>query len=201
MMQTVGVGELVAAAARGEQAAWNALVQRYLPLVYSIVRRYRLSDKDAEDVSQTVWLRLVEHLDAIREPKALPGWIATTTRHEVLAVLGAKRRTDPIDPASNWILDLQGNFVDLDDELLRAEAATALRNGLAELEPDQRTLLLLLVKDPPVSYGDISRITGMPVGSIGPTRARCLKKLKATSSVQAFLLPDRMQDRMDGGQR
>ncbi len=201
MMQTVGVGDLVAAAARGEQAAWNALVQRYLPLVYSIIRRYRLSDKDAEDVSQTVWLRLVEHLDAIREPKALPGWIATTTRHEVLAVLGAKRRTDPIDPASNWILDLQGNFVDLDDELLRAEAATALRNGLAELEPDQRTLLLLLVKDPPVSYGDISRITGMPVGSIGPTRARCLKKLKATSSVQAFLLPDRMQDRMDGGQR
>ena len=201
MMQTVGVGELVAAAARGEQTAWTALVQRYLPLVYSIVRRYRLSDKDAEDVSQTVWLRLVEHLDAIREPKALPGWIQTTTRHEVLAVLGAKRRTDPVDPTSNWILDLQGNFVDLDDELLRAEAATALRNGLAELEPEQRTLLLLLVKDPPVSYGDISRITGMPVGSIGPTRARCLKKLKATSSVQAFLRPDGTQDRMDGGQR
>jgi DNA-directed RNA polymerase specialized sigma24 family protein len=118
-----------------------------------------------------------------------------------LAVLGAKRRTDPVDPASSWILDLQGNFVDLDDELLRAEAATALRNGLAELEPDQRMLLLLLVKDPPVSYGDISRITGMPVGSIGPTRARCLKKLKATSSVQAFLRPDVTQDRMDGGQR
>ena len=201
MMQTVGVGELVAAAARGEQSAWTALVQRYLPLVYSIIRRYRLSDKDAEDVSQTVWLCLVEHLDAIREPKALPGWIATTTRHEVLAVLGAKRRTDPMDPTASWLLDLQGNFVDLDDELLRAEAATALRNGLAELEPEQRTLLLLLVKDPPVSYGEISRITGMPVGSIGPTRARCLKKLRATSSVQAFLRPEGMQDRMDGGQR
>jgi RNA polymerase sigma factor (sigma-70 family) len=201
MMQTVGVGELVAAASRGDQSAWTALVERYLPLVYSIVRRYRLSDKDAEDVSQTVWLRLVEHLDAIREPKALPGWIATTTRHEVLAVLGAKRRTDPMDPTGNWLLDVQGNFVDVDDELLRAEAATALRMGLAELEPEQRTLLLLLVKDPPMSYSDISRITGMPVGSIGPTRARCLKKLRATSSVQAFLRPDGMQDRMDGGQR
>jgi len=201
MMQTVGVGELVAAAARGDQSAWTALVERYLPLVYSIVRRFRLSDKDAEDVSQTVWLRLVEHLDAIREPKALPGWIATTTRHEILAVLGAKRRTDPMDPTGSWLLDLQGTFVDLDDELLRAEAASALRNGLAELEPEQRTLLLLLVEDPPVSYGEISRITGMPVGSIGPTRSRCLKKLRATSSVQAFLRPDGMQDRMDGGQR
>ncbi len=201
MMQTVGVDELVAAAAKGDQSAWSVLVERYLPLVYSIVRRYRLSDKDAEDVSQTVWLRLVEHLDAIREPKALPGWIATTTKHEVLAVLGAKRRTDPIDPAATWILDIQGNFKELDDELLRAEAATALRAGLAELEPEHRILLLMLVKDPPVSYGEISSELGIPVGSIGPTRARCLKKLRATQSVQAFLRPDGMQDRMDGGQR
>ena len=96
-MQTVGMGELVAAAAQGDQRAWAALVERYVPLVYSIIRRYRLSDKDAEDVSQTVWLRLVEHLGAIREPQALPGWLATTTRHEALGVLRSKRRTDPVD--------------------------------------------------------------------------------------------------------
>jgi RNA polymerase sigma factor (sigma-70 family) len=190
-LQTVGVGELVAAAARGDQRAWSSLVERYLPLVYSIIRRYRLTDKDAEDVSQTVWLRLVEHLDAIREPEALPGWLATTTRHEALAILRNKRRTDPVDPGASWILDLRVDSPELDGDLLRAETATALRAGLAELAPEHRELLMLLVTDPPISYGDISKLLGMPVGSIGPTRARCLKKLRATTAMQALLGGDR----------
>jgi RNA polymerase sigma factor (sigma-70 family) len=190
-LQTLGVGELVAAAAQGDQRAWSSLVERYLPLVYSIIRRYRLSDKDAEDVSQTVWLRLVEHLDAIREPAALPGWLATTTRHEALGILRNKRRTDPVDPGASWILELRVDSPELDGDLLRAETARALRAGLAELAPEHRELLLLLVTDPPISYGDISRLLGMPVGSIGPTRARCLKKLRATTAVQALLGGDR----------
>jgi RNA polymerase sigma factor (sigma-70 family) len=185
MIQAVDVSDLVAAAAGGDRGAWDGLVERYMPLVLSVVRRYRLNDKDAEDVSQTVWLRLVEHLDKIREPRALPGWISTTTRHEALAVIKAGRRTEPVDLESF----LQYVVVDgplIEDDLLRIERAQALRDGLDELSPDQRRLLLLLVSDPPTSYQDISKHLGMPVGSIGPTRARCLRRLRATPSVQSL---------------
>ena len=84
--------ELVAAAVSGDQAAWNSLVERFAPLVTSVIRRFRLTEGDADDVRQNTWLRLVEHLEGIREPRALPGWIVTTTRNEALRVLSARRR-------------------------------------------------------------------------------------------------------------
>ncbi len=185
MIHAVDVSDLVTAADRGDQEAWNGLVERYMPLVFSVVRRYRLSDKDAEDVSQTVWLRLVEHLNAIKEPRALPAWISTTTRNEALAALRARRRTLPVDLESSWF-QVMVDEPPVDEGVLRVERAQALRDGLNELSAEQRTLLLLLVSDPPSSYEDISRQLGMPIGSIGPTRARCLKKLRATPSMQAL---------------
>src|SRR3954464_15518455 len=90
MPQPPEVEQLVEAARAGDAAAWDALVERYLPLVTAVIRRLRLSASDADDVNQTVWLRLVEHLDGLREPRALPGWLATTARHEGLRML--KRR-------------------------------------------------------------------------------------------------------------
>src|SRR6478736_2129628 len=91
MPQPPEVEQLVEAARAGDAAAWDALVDRFLPLVTAVIRRLRLSPADADDVNQTVWLRLVEHLDGLREPQALPGWLATTARNEGLRLI--KRRS------------------------------------------------------------------------------------------------------------
>jgi RNA polymerase sigma factor (sigma-70 family) len=186
MPEKLAVAELLAGAARGDQTAWDGLVERYMPLVYSIIRRYRLSDQDGADVSQTLWLRLVEHLSEIREPCALPGWIATTTKHEALRVLTAHRRTAPVDPLVAFESE-RTEGPEPDEDLLRAERHQALREGLADLAPRDREFILLLVADPPIPYREISRRLGMPVGSIGPTRARCLGRLRATPAIIDFL--------------
>ena len=133
-----------------------------------------------------VWLRLAENLNAIREPRALPGWISTTTRHEALAVIKTARRSSSVDPGGSWMSAMPTEPAEVDEDLLRAERRQALREGLAELKPEQRQLLLLLASDPPISYEDVSRRLGMPIGSIGPTRARYLKKLRETSAVRSF---------------
>ncbi len=119
------VPQLVTAASRGDQGAWNAIVDRYLPLVYSVTRAYRLARSDAEDVNQTVWLRLVENLDHLREPRALPKWILTTARHECSRLTRAGRREQPVDPLTDRTL---GGAVDdevVEADLLRAEARLA----------------------------------------------------------------------------
>ncbi len=188
MFPTVDLSELMAAAATGDESAWHHIVDTYLPLVRHITRRFRLSDREAEDVSQTIWLRLVEKIDTIREPRALPGWIVTTTRNESLRVLRVRRNAgDPVDPASYGALDLGHDGVGVDEALLRVERQQAVLDGLAELPPAQSRLLQLLVADPPFSYEEIGRMMNMPVGSIGPTRARALAKLRATDSIQRLV--------------
>jgi RNA polymerase sigma factor (sigma-70 family) len=184
--RTYDLVKLVAASADGDADAWNELVRRYAGLVVFVIRHYRLSGADAQDVSQTVWLRLVEHLSNIREPAALPGWLSTTTRHECQRHLRASSRSVSMDPLDMTRL----NAVDGDHvvaELLAAERHQVLRDGLAELAPPQRELLTLLAADPPVAYAEISRILGIPIGSIGPTRSRTLEKLRETKAVQAYL--------------
>src|ERR1700733_8717822 len=95
------VGRLVKERASGSADAWSELVQRYAPLVMSVIRGYRLTAADAQDVSQTVWLRLVENLSSLREPEALPGWLATTTQRECVRQIGRSRRVLPVDPQSD----------------------------------------------------------------------------------------------------
>jgi RNA polymerase sigma factor (sigma-70 family) len=187
MEQTCSVGELVRAARSGDQGSWNDLVDRFLPLVTRLISRFRLYGADAEDVNQTVWLRLVEHLDTIREPEAVPGWIATTTRHECLAVLRRRGKALPVDPTTGSSFDRLPEEEDPCEELLRDERHRALRAGLAELPEDRRALLLLLLEDPPPSYAEISRRLGMPIGSIGPTRARALDHLRTTGALHSLL--------------
>ena len=176
--------ELVAAAVSGNRAAWNRLVERFSPLGTSVIRRFRLTESDADDVRQNTWLRLVEHLEGIREPRALPGWITTTTRNEALRTLSARRRVETVDPQIDNRLDTINNE-DVATNLLLAERRQAVLAGLAELRSEHRELLLL-VSDPEISYRQISRRLGMPTGSIGPTRARCLQKLKDTTTMQAL---------------
>ena len=95
------VVDLVTRARDGDKDAWDELVERYAPLLWSVCRRYRLSPADAEDVGQSVWLRLVEHLPGLRESAALPGWIATTTQRECYRLLRASSRVEPVDPAES----------------------------------------------------------------------------------------------------
>jgi len=180
------VPRLVAAALDGDQESWNRLVDRYTPLVLSVVRRYRLNGSDAEDVVQTVWLRLVEQLGRIREARALPGWILTTASHECLHVLKGHRRAVPTDLSDEgWPDGAEEPPVDTD--LLVAERHAALLAALAELPERQRGLLLLLLHDPPLSYEEIGRRLGVPVGSIGPTRARALERIRSNAAAQGLL--------------
>ncbi|MBG0564654.1 RNA polymerase sigma factor [Actinoplanes aureus] len=177
MVETSTVTALVAAAGEGDAGAWKALVERYAPLVGSVIVRHRLYGADAEDVAQTVWLRLVEHLRDLREPRALPMWLITISRNECVRVLKAGRRLRPVDPTTENDMYL-GEVAEPDQALLDGERNQALLAAFAELSDRHRELLLLLTADPPFSYSEISRRLGVPVGSIGPTRARALRHLR-----------------------
>ena len=186
MDTTDPLAALVHAAREGRQDAWDAIVDRFLPLVGAIIRRHRLSEADGDDVSQTVWLRLVEHLDALREPEALPGWIRTTTRNECLRVLAARGRVQVVDPQEGGSFPDASSDQAVDEELLAAERRQALREALAELPAGRRELLLLLLTDPPLAYEEISARLGLPIGSIGPTRARALEQLRRTRALRGL---------------
>ena len=181
------VAQLVMRARNGNQQAWNTLVDRYASLVWSICRRYRLDRADAEDVAQTVWLRLLDQLGRLREPDALPGWLATTTRRECLQVLDTARRTDTLGLALA-AEDIPGQQpAAAEQELLAAERHAALLAALADLPPHCQRLLALLIQDPPVSYAEISARLGISVGSIGPIRSRCLDKLRRHPALAALI--------------
>jgi RNA polymerase sigma factor (sigma-70 family) len=179
--------DLVARARRGDRQAWNALVKRYTPLVTSICRRHRLGPADAEDVSQSVWLRLVAQLDKLREPAALPGWLATTTRREcgrvAHAVSGSRAVTCALDDQD--IADDRAEGAD--DQLLAAERRAALREALAHLPLVYQQLVAELTADPPTPYAEMSVRLGIPVGSIGPTRSRCLDKIRRYPAIAALI--------------
>jgi RNA polymerase sigma factor (sigma-70 family) len=186
MQETPGVDDLVHAARAGSQDAWNALVDRFLPLVTAVIARYRLSAADADDVNQTVWLRLVENLETIREPRAVPGWLVTTSKNESLRIIRRRGRDTPVDPHGATLDHLGSSTPDLDEELMREEAAQALREAMLELSQARRDLLSLLLADPPLPYEEISRRLGIPIGSIGPTRARALEQLRNTQAMRAL---------------
>ena len=178
---------LVMRADNGDQRAWDALIERYSPLVWSICRRYGLDRADAEDIGQTVWMRLVKQLGNLREPAAIPGWLATTTHREccwVLRTAGSSRATAWAAGAEN-IPDSQSETAE--QELLTAERHAALREAFTSLSPFCQQLMALLIADPPVPYAQISATLGIPVGSIGPARRRCLDKLRCHPAITALM--------------
>ena len=192
------VTDLVTQARNGDKQAWDALVERYAPLIWSICRQHRLDGADAEDVGQSVWLLLVDHLGNLRDPAALPGWLATTTRRECGRVLRAAR--GPLTAGTCRRETLPGEqATTADQELLTAERHAALRQAVLELPPGCQRLIALLTADPPVPYAQISARLGIPVGSIGPTRRRCLDKLRRHPAIAALInagttSPDEMHD-------
>jgi RNA polymerase sigma factor (sigma-70 family) len=181
------VVDLVTRARDGDKTAWDELVERYAPLVWSVCCRYGLDRPDASDVSQSVWLRLVEHLPALREPAALPGWLATTTQRECLRVLRAAQRQERVVRPVEQELAVHEQSAMVEHELLIAERNAALRVAFAELPSRCRRLLSVLMEDPPPRYADVGARLGMPVGAIGPTRARCLGKLRRSPVLAAVI--------------
>jgi len=181
------VTDLVIRARNGDKLAWDALVERYAPLIWSICRRYRLGGADADDVGQSVWVHLVDQLDELGDPAALPGWLAATTRRECARVLRAARgpHTAGQVPDGENVPDEQAAAAE--QELLVAERHAALRQAFMELPPCCQRLIVLLTDDPPVPYTEISARLGIAVGSIGPNRGRCLDKLRRHPVIAALI--------------
>ena len=181
------VRDLVARARSGDRQAWDALIERYAPLIWSICRKYRLGRDDAEDVGQNVWMRLVAQLDKIRNPAALAGWLATTTRRECGRLVRAAQAPGAVvcefDP--EIIPDERAGAVE--QELLAAERQAALREAFAQLPPNGQQLISMLLADPPVPYAEISAQLGIPIGSIGPNRSRYLGKMRRHPAIAALM--------------
>jgi len=175
------VADLVDGARNGDRQAWDALVERYTPLIWSICRRYGISGPAAEDVVQHVWLHLVESLNDLRDPAALPGWISTTTRRECCRI----RRVQGLVADDTQVLENlpDGHAKTVEHELLMAERHATLREAFARLPLPLQRLLALLVADPPVPYAEISARLGIPVGSIGPNRSRSLDRLRRDPAI------------------
>jgi RNA polymerase sigma factor (sigma-70 family) len=183
--------DLVTRAGSGERSAWEALVERYSPLIWSLCRRCQLNRGDIEDVAQAVWLHLVEHLGNLRDPGALPGWLTTTTttQRECYRVLHTKGRpTDGQMPDAEKLPDEQ--IVTAEDELLMAERHAALHRAFMDLPANCQQLLALLITDPPMPYAEISARLGICVGSIGPNRSRCLDRLRRHPAIAALIDAD-----------
>lgn len=178
----------IRAAADGDQRAWNELVRRYSSLITSVARRYRLDPDSIDDVRQVVWMRCYTHLAELRDPAALPGWLRTMAHREALRMANSRRRFTVMDPADlERTLTGGDSAEDPSGGVLRSEAGQAVRDALAELTPEQRRLLIILHSETGLSYQEVSQVLGMPTGSIGPTKARCLVKLRRTAALARYL--------------
>jgi RNA polymerase sigma factor (sigma-70 family) len=181
MEQQTELAELVRAAAAGDQRAWEGLIGRFGGLVWSVARAHGLSRADAADVSQTAWLRLVEHLDRLRDPERVGTWLASTARHEALRTLRRARRQLPVGDDAELDAELERSRPPVDSpeaRMLAAERSDILWRAFAALPSRCQALLRVLMADPPPSYQQVAVAMDMPVGSIGPTRGRCLDRLR-----------------------
>jgi RNA polymerase sigma factor (sigma-70 family) len=174
MCHQSSVADLLLAAGSGNSPAWEELIVRYTGLLRSVVSEFRLQEADMADVVQSTWLRLFTHWSTIREPEKLGGWLSTTARREALALI---RRSQP-EIASQSVGDgLPALDPSPDDVVIVAERRAAVRAAADQLTGRRRILVNALFYQPPHTYEDVSRRTGLPVGSIGPTRVRMLREL------------------------
>jgi RNA polymerase sigma factor (sigma-70 family) len=177
MEAALDAGQLVKRAAAGDRGAWEGLVDKYARLIWAITRDFKLGESDAADVAQATWLRLLEHIDRIEYPDRVGSWIAATARNECLRSLAARKRV--VLAHDEVTLDrVASSDAEVDAGLLAAERAVVVREAVSRLPHRWQQLMELLMSDPPVSYIEISDRLGLPVGSIGPTRRRCLARLQ-----------------------
>lgn len=181
----VSVSDLVRAAGGGDFDAWNELVNRFAGMVWTVARRHRLNSADAADVSQTTWLRLVENLNRIEHPERVGGWLATTARRESLRVLRLADRQVPVAPESFLDLTLD-DPESTEDIVTTAERDRELWQLFSQLPTRCQLILQLLGGDEPMGYAELATVLDMPVGSIGPTRARCLEHLRRWAATKGI---------------
>jgi RNA polymerase sigma factor (sigma-70 family) len=171
------VARLVRRAAEGDRWAWERLVDQYSRLIWAITRDFKLTESDAADVAQVTWLRLLEHIDRLNSPDRVGSWLAATARNECLRSLAARKRV-VLGHDDDVFEGGAAPEPEIDERLLAAENAQMVREALSCLPWRSQRLLELLMADPPASYAEISEQLGLPVGSIGPTRSRCLARLR-----------------------
>jgi RNA polymerase sigma factor (sigma-70 family) len=169
---------LVVQASKGDRLAWEQLVDRYVGLVWRVTGGFRLAESDRADVSQTTWLRLFEHIDRLDDPSRVGAWLATTARRECLRLAALRKRV--VLPHDGDLFEaIEAHQPAVDDRLLSAERAADVRAAIEQLPPHWQSLVKLLMADPPLSYAEISERLGVPIGSIGPTRGRCMERLRS----------------------
>jgi RNA polymerase sigma factor (sigma-70 family) len=169
--------QLVRLAAAGDLGAWEQLVERYGRLIWSITVEFRLVESDAADVTQTTWLRLFEHIGRLEHPDRVASWLAATARHECLRHVAARKRI-VLGHDDDDLTSVVAQVPEVDERLLADERAQVVRTALTRLPKRHQRLLEMLMADPPASYADISDELELPIGSIGPTRGRCLARLR-----------------------
>lgn len=171
------VTRLVRRAANGDHRAWEQLIDKYGRLIWSITTGFKLVESDAADVFQTTWMRLIEHIDRIEHADRVGSWLAATARNECLRLLATRKRLVLVHENDSF----DGPVLhepQVDDALLAAERAEVVREAMTHLPRRWQRLMEMLMSDPPASYAEISDELGLPVGSIGPTRGRCLARLR-----------------------
>jgi RNA polymerase sigma factor (sigma-70 family) len=175
---------LVCAARNGDRTAWSQLFEHFEPVVRGIARSFRLQPADVDDVVQGTWIELLDHIDAIRRPEALPGWLATVTRRRALRTLQVGARECLTDD----LRTLMGSDDDGDPQaqVIAAERQAALADAVAELPDRPRRVMTMLLCDPAIEYHEISTLLSVPIGSIGPTRARSLSRLSRNGRLCAL---------------
>jgi RNA polymerase sigma factor (sigma-70 family) len=174
---------LISAANEGDEAAWGAIVDRFAGLVWATARAHRLAPAEAADVAQTTWLRLVENLDRINDPERLGAWLATTARRECLRLIRLHSREAPTGDDSLFEAPLDDRA---EQRVIASERNAAVRRAFARINERCQALLRLLAAPESFSYDEIASATGMAIGAIGPTRARCLDQLRRTPELAAF---------------
>ena len=175
------VADLVIRARDGDKQAWDALVDRHMPLVWSTCRKYAPDEDDAARVSQTVWLRLVDHLDKVHDPAELPGWLVTTSQQECTRVRQARS-----PQARGQALGPQAVVGEAEHELILAQHHAALRGAFTQLSPRCQRLISMLSAEPPVPLPEISTMLGIPVESVRSECSRCLDKVRRQPGIAAL---------------
>jgi RNA polymerase sigma factor (sigma-70 family) len=166
----------------GSTVAWTALVDRFSGLVWAVLRSQGLRRSDAEDAFQTTWLRFGEHVGRLQDPDRVGLWLATTARNEALQLLRLRRRETPVDLSRDDAMVPAAP--EERPELTTEQAERVLWEAFDSLRPVCKMVLVLLSADPPLTYSEISAVLGIPIGSIGPTRQRCLERLRRNSQLQ-----------------
>jgi RNA polymerase sigma factor (sigma-70 family) len=176
--------DLVQKAIAGDERAWAGIVNRYGNVVRAATYGFRFDDDTREEVAQLTWLKLLDHISTVREPEKLGGWLAITANRVCLEVVRGRARVQPRDDLES---DRDSGAPELDTALIRDETIRDVAEALDRLDAPCRRLLRLLTADPPIPYKNIIEILDMPIGSIGPTRQRCLEKLARHPSIARLI--------------